>query len=111
MINNTDSIYSQLVPLEYPKVGETPSACKVGVVTLTDAKTTWMNLPGDPSQNYLVRMEFVPSTNNLLIQQLNRKQNKNIRLLNTKNNLYLIFTFCFSVILNFIFHLENTCEN
>jgi len=34
MINNTDSIYSQLIPLEYPKVGETPSACRVGVVTV-----------------------------------------------------------------------------
>jgi dipeptidyl-peptidase-4 len=75
MINNTDSIYSQLVPLEYPKVGETPSACKVGVVTIDDAKTTWMNIPGDPSQHYLVRMEFIPNTNGLLIQQLNRKQN------------------------------------
>tara|TARA_R110000765_G_scaffold262395_2_gene362347 strand:- start:3871 stop:6075 length:2205 start_codon:yes stop_codon:yes gene_type:complete len=76
MINNTDSIYSQLAPLEYPKVGETPSACKVGVVTISDAKTTWMDVPGDVSQNYLVRMEFIPSTNNLLIQQLNRKQNQ-----------------------------------
>jgi dipeptidyl-peptidase-4 len=75
MINNTDSIYSQLVPLEYPKVGESPSACKVGVVKLSDAKTTWMDIPGDPSQNYLVRMEFIPTTNDLLIQQLNRKQN------------------------------------
>jgi len=75
MINNTDSIYSQLIPLEYPKVGETPSACRVGVVTIDDAKTTWMNIPGDPSQHYLVRMEFIPNTNKLLIQQLNRKQN------------------------------------
>jgi len=76
MINNTDAIYSQLVPLEYPKVGESPSACKVGVVNISDAKTTWMDVPGDPSQNYLVRMEFIPTTNKLLIQQLNRKQNK-----------------------------------
>ena len=76
MINNTDSIYSQLVPLEYPKVGETPSACKVGLVKLSDAKTTWIDVPGDASQNYLVRMEFIPTTNKLLIQQLNRKQNK-----------------------------------
>lgn len=75
MINNTDSIYSQLVPLEYPKVGETPSACKVGVINLSDTKTTWMDVPGNPSQNYLVRMEFIPSSNKLLIQQLNRKQN------------------------------------
>lgn len=76
MINNTDSIYSQLVPLEYPKVGEKPSVCSVGVVSLADAKTTWMDVPGDASQNYLVRMEFIPATNTLLLQQLNRKQNK-----------------------------------
>lgn len=76
MINNTDSIYAKLIPLEYPKVGETPSACRVGVVQLADAKTTWMNVPGDPSQHYLVRMEFIPSTNQLLLQQLNRKQNE-----------------------------------
>lgn len=76
MINNTDSIYSQLVPLEYPKVGESPSLCKVGVVKLSDAKTTWMDIPGDPAQHYLVRMEFIPNTKQLLIQQLNRKQNQ-----------------------------------
>lgn len=75
MINNTDAIYSEIIPLEYPKVGETPSACKVGVVQLSDAKTTWMNVPGNPSQHYIVRMEYIPSTNKLLLQQLNRKQN------------------------------------
>ncbi len=75
MINNTDSIYSQIIPLEYPKVGETPSACKVGVVNIADAKTIWMKIPGDASQHYLVRMEYIPMTNKLLIQQLNRKQN------------------------------------
>ena len=76
MVNNTAAIYSQLVPLEYPKVGEKPSACKVGVVNISDAETRWMSIPGDPSQNYLVRMEFIPDSNNLLIQQLNRKQNQ-----------------------------------
>ncbi|CAH8282625.1 dipeptidyl-peptidase-4 [Mariniflexile fucanivorans] len=75
MINNTDAIYSEVIPLEYPKVGEPPSACKVGVVNVDDAKTTWINIPGDARQNYLVRMEFIPSTKKLLIQQLNRKQN------------------------------------
>ena len=76
MVNNTDAIYSQLIPLEYPKVGETPSSCRVGVVELSNAKTRWINVPGDASNNYLVRMEFIPTTNKLLIQQLNRKQNK-----------------------------------
>ncbi len=75
MINNTISIYPEVIPIEYPKVGETPSVCKVGVVTIADAKTTWMNIPGVADQNYIVRMDFIPNTNNLLIQQLNRKQN------------------------------------
>ena len=75
LINNTDAIYSEVVPIEYPKVGETPSACKVGVVSIADAKTTWMNIPGDSRQHYLVRMEYIPTNEKLLIQQLNRKQN------------------------------------
>jgi dipeptidyl-peptidase-4 len=76
IVNYTDSIYSRIIPIEYPKVGEKPSLCKVGVVNIADIRTTWMKIPGDPSQNYIVRMEFIPSTDNLLIQQLNRKQNK-----------------------------------
>ena len=75
LINNTDSIYSRVIPIEYPKVGQNPSSCRVGVVNIEDARTTWMNIPGDPVQNYLVRVEFIPSTDKLLIQQLNRKQN------------------------------------
>lgn len=78
MINNTDSIYSQIIPIEYPKVGENPSSCKVGVVNISDKETLWMNIPGDPAQHYIVRMEYIPSSGNLLIQQLNRKQNHSI---------------------------------
>lgn len=75
LINNTDSIYSQVIPIEYPKVGENPSSCRVGVVRVENAATTWINLPGDPVQHYIVRMEFIPASDKLLIQQLNRKQN------------------------------------
>jgi len=76
MINNTDSIYSQMIPIEYPKVGENPSSCKVGVVTVADGKTTWMDIPGDPFQHYIVRLEYIPTSGKLLLQQLNRKQNQ-----------------------------------
>lgn len=75
IINYTDSIYSRVIPIEYPKVGQKPSSARIGVVTVADAVTKWMNIPGDPEQNYIVRLEFIPSTDNLLIQQLNRKQN------------------------------------
>ncbi|HEY1054194.1 MAG TPA: DPP IV N-terminal domain-containing protein, partial [Emticicia sp.] len=75
MINNTDSTYSFVVPVEYPKVGESPSACKVGVVDVATAKTIWMKVPGDSRQNYIPRMEWAGNSNELILQQLNRKQN------------------------------------
>ncbi len=74
MINNTDSIYSQIVPVQYPKVGEPPSGVKIGVINLANKITTWMNIPGDPVQHYLPRMQWI-SESKLLVQQLNRKQN------------------------------------
>ncbi|WP_143310877.1 S9 family peptidase [Chitinophaga vietnamensis] len=76
MINNTDSIYSFTVPVEYPVAGESPSACRVGVVDIATASTTWMKVPGDQQQHYIPRMEWIPGRNELIIQQLNRKQNE-----------------------------------
>lgn len=75
MLNTTDSNYSQVIPVEYPKVGEAPSPVKIGVVNIEAAKTVWMNIPGDASNNYLPRMEW-SSANELVVQQLNRKQNE-----------------------------------
>jgi len=73
MINNTDSVYSYVVPLQYPKVGENPSAAKIGVVNIYDNKTVWLKIPGDQKQNYIPRMQWIGSE--ILVQQLNRKQN------------------------------------
>jgi len=75
LINNTDSIYSFTVPIEYPKVGENPSACRLAVANITTEKTVWMKIPGDSVQHYIPRMEWAPN-NQLIIQQLNRKQNE-----------------------------------
>ncbi len=75
MINNTDSIYSYNVPVEYPKVGQDPSACKVGVVDIATAQTKWLSVPGSEIQNYIPRMDWVPNSNNIILQQLNREQN------------------------------------
>lgn len=74
MINTTDSIYSQIIPVEYPKVGESPSPARIGIIELASKKLTWLNIPGDPQQHYLPRMEW-NSPEFLLLQQLNRKQN------------------------------------
>jgi len=75
MINNTDSIYAYTIPVEYPKVGENPSACRVGIVNVSTAETNWLNVPGDNVQHYIPRMDFIPGTNEVILQQLNREQN------------------------------------
>ncbi|MEP7254935.1 MAG: DPP IV N-terminal domain-containing protein [Ferruginibacter sp.] len=77
LINNVDSIYSKPIPLPYPKVGTTLSAVKVGVVAVDGGKTKWFSIPGDSRNNYLARMDFIPNSNEVMIQQLNRAQNKN----------------------------------
>lgn len=75
MINNTDSIYSYTVPVEYPKVGQDPSSCKIGIVNIATAQTNWLKVPGDQVQNYIPRMDWIPASNEVILQQLNREQN------------------------------------
>ncbi len=74
MINYTDSIYSEPIPLQYPKVGQVPSGAIIGTINLNTGKKTWLPLPGDEKQNYLPGMQWI-NEDLLLIQQINRKQN------------------------------------
>jgi dipeptidyl-peptidase 4 len=94
MINYTDSVYSRIIPVEYPKVGEDPSLCRLGVIDVNSGKTTWLNIPGDPVQNYIVRAEYIPNTNDVIVQQLNRKQNESklIRCNSATGNATVIYT-------------------
>ena len=77
MINNVDSNYSKPIPLPYPKVGTSNAAVKVGVVSAMGGKTKWFSVPGDPKNNYLARMEYIPGSEDVMLQQLNRLQNTN----------------------------------
>lgn len=77
LINNIDSNYSRPIPLPYPKVGTPLSAVKIGVVNVSGGTTRWFDIPGEPNDHYLARMDFIPSSNEVMIQQLNRLQNTN----------------------------------
>lgn len=77
IINNIDSIYPTVESFPYPKAGTTNSSVKIGYASADGGSTTWLPLPGDPRNNYLPRMSFVPGTNTLFIQQMNREQNTN----------------------------------
>lgn len=77
MINNTDSLYPFVIPVEYPKAGETLSAAKVGVIPAEGGKTVWMDLEGDPRNNYIPRMDWAANSQEIIIQYMNRLQNTN----------------------------------
>jgi len=77
LINNTDSLYSFTTPIQYPKAGTTNSAARIGVVSVSGGATTWMQVPGDPRNNYIARMDWAANSTELAIQQLNRRQTVN----------------------------------
>jgi dipeptidyl-peptidase-4 len=95
LINNTDHLYPQLVPIPYPKAGEQNPAVRIGVVTLTEeesegssaatsttsaqsnvkSKIHWIHLPGDPRNHYIASLDWIPNSKELVFQRLNRLQN------------------------------------
>jgi dipeptidyl-peptidase-4 len=77
LINNTDSLYSFTIPVQYPKAGTRNSAVRAGVVSALGGATTWLQLPGDASDDYLPWMEWAPNSSELILQRMNRLQNTN----------------------------------
>ena len=79
LYNVTDSLYAFTIPVQYPKAGQTNSAGRVGVVSAAGGETRWINIPGDPRNHYIARMEWTPrdgkgGSKELVIQHLNRLQ-------------------------------------
>ncbi len=75
LINNTDSLYPKLTPLQYPKVGETNSSSRIGVVSAGGGETRWFDLEGDPRNHYIARMDWASNSEEVIFQRLNRLQN------------------------------------
>ena len=77
LINNTDTLYPVVTAIPYPKVGEENSAARIGVVPIDTGETVWVTLPGVPKDMYVPRMDWADNSEQVLIQQLNRKQDTN----------------------------------
>jgi dipeptidyl-peptidase 4 len=78
LINDTDTTYPVVTRLPYPTAGTTNSAVKIGIVSVAGgAAPRWVELPGDPRQMYVPRMEYVDFTGEVVLQQMNRLQNTN----------------------------------
>ena len=74
MIDET-AVYSRPIPLRYPKAGTANSRVRIGVIDLETGTTTWIDTGDDP-EAYLARMDFAASPTELVIQRLNREQNR-----------------------------------
>ena len=77
LINNTDSLYSHVLPVQYPKAGEANSAARVGIVSTAGGPTRWLEIEGDPRNHYIARMDWAANSTEVLLQRLNRLQNTN----------------------------------
>ncbi|HEU4682586.1 MAG TPA: S9 family peptidase [Gemmatimonadales bacterium] len=77
LINNTDSLYSQVKPVQYPKAGEANSAARVGIVSVSGGPTQWLDIEGDPRNHYIARMDWAANSKEVMLQRLNRLQNTN----------------------------------
>ena len=95
LINNTDHLYPQLIPIPYPKAGEQNPGCRIGVVKIEgevgetnsdgddieknrrskDAagagtpKINWIHLPGDPRHHYIASLDWIPGSDELVFQR------------------------------------------
>jgi len=74
LIDDTDSLYSFVKPVQYPKAGTTNSAVRVGVVSAAGGPTRWLRVPGDPRNIYLARMEWAANSREVALQRFNRLQ-------------------------------------
>jgi dipeptidyl-peptidase 4 len=69
-------VYPQILQYPYPLAGTQNSAVRVGVVSAAGGPTVWMQTSGDPHNFYIPRMGWADASH-VLLQHMNRLQNKN----------------------------------
>ncbi len=69
-------VYPRTLEYPYPLAGTQNSAVRVGVVSASGGPTVWMQTSGDPHNFYIPRMGWADS-GHVLLQHMNRLQNKN----------------------------------
>jgi dipeptidyl-peptidase-4 len=70
-------VYPSVLNIPYPIPGTTNSAVRAGVVSVDGGDTLWMQVPGDPRENYIARLEWAGNSSELAVEHLNRLQNTN----------------------------------
>ncbi|HEV2732968.1 MAG TPA: DPP IV N-terminal domain-containing protein, partial [Terriglobales bacterium] len=69
-------VYPQTLHYQYPLAGTPNSAVRVGVASATGGQVVWVQTAGDPHNYYIPEMGWADS-GHVLLQHMNRLQNKN----------------------------------
>ena len=77
LVNTEAGLYPEVQLIPWPKVGERNPAGRLGIVRVSNGETRWVNVPGDNRDHYIARIHWRPQSDDLLIEQLNRRQNVN----------------------------------
>jgi dipeptidyl-peptidase 4 len=72
--------YPVTMSVPYPLAGTTNSAVRAGIADVGGGAVKWLQMPGDPREHYIARLQWVDS-DTVLLQQLNRLQNTDAYLL------------------------------
>src|SRR5690349_14207138 len=68
--------YPQVLEYPYPEAGTQNSAVRVGVASAAGGQVVWMKTEGDPHNTYIPEMGWADPSH-VLIQHMNRLQNRN----------------------------------
>ncbi len=74
LIDDTDSLYSFVNPVQYPKAGTPNSAARVGIVDASGGATHWLPLPGDPRAYLITRLMWAGTSDAVVVQRMDRVQ-------------------------------------
>ncbi len=77
LINDTETTYPVVTRIPYPTAGTANPAVKIGIVGASGGAPRWVVLPGEPRDHYVPRMEWAEGPTEILLQRLNRLQNRN----------------------------------
>ena len=70
-------VYPKVWTYRIPSAGTPNSNVRIGVVNISSARTTWIDVVGDSQKSYLPRIQWVEDSNEILLQHINRAQNSN----------------------------------
>jgi dipeptidyl-peptidase-4 len=68
-------VYPHVKDILYPQPGTTNPAARLGVVKASGGATQWIEVPGDPRDNYIPYMAWAGNSREIVLEHMNRLQN------------------------------------